>query len=91
MMNLRVYLKAGIELKSVTGYRANPRSDFKSGQTWEEHYINESQVFNDSGRWYFTLGDLRALVPASLIEVVEEITYFEWLDVKQHREEGLLS
>lgn len=84
-MSINVYLKD--EVIKLPGYICKPWGH--KGQSGENHIISGVTLLRDKGRWYIMLHEPTDQVPEAVADLVEEISFYEWIPSSPKREAGI--
>ena len=87
-MSINVYLK-GDEVRKLEGFTTKKRQGGKPVQEWDEHELSGVKLSHDKGRWYIMLHEPTEPVPATVVDIVEEISFYEWISLRPSREAGI--
>lgn len=85
-MSVNVYIKED-EIIKMSGFKTIEKGG-KNGQSWEEYDLSGIKLYFEKGRWYTTL-NIRDNTPDLIKDIVEEVSFLEYIPIKPWRESGV--
>lgn len=87
-MSIELYVNE--EVVKRDGFEVRHRQS-TDGQQWEEYYLPGIRLYREKGRFHINLHHLEEPIPKLVEDMVEEISFYEWIPGLPKRVGGVYS
>ena len=87
-MSIKVYL-TGNAVESIEGFTTKSRQSNDSDKEWNEYELPGIKLCHEKGRWHLRLHELTDPIPELVVDIVDEISFYESIPTYPERVAGI--